>query len=120
MYAAASDAGVVGRPVLDAAGERIGQVSTLYVDVATGTVSFAGVTMIRRGRRRIVLVPLAGATLRDASITVSCGRQLARRAPSVRPGEALSADAEAGLFAHFDMPYRSGLPTAGRRLKPYR
>jgi len=51
--------------------------------------TFAGVAVIRRGRRRIVFVPLRGATLRPASITVTCGKLLARRAPSVRPGKTL-------------------------------
>ena len=118
MAAAAFDAEDVGREVLDAAGQRIGTVSELYLDVDTGAVSFAGVRMIRRGRRRTVLVPLVGATLRGTSVSVICGRQLARQAPTVRPGEMLPADAEPGLFAHFDMPYRSGSRSRGRRLQP--
>ena len=120
MSAPAIDADDVGREVLDAAGHRIGKVSTLYLDADTGVVSFAGVSMIRRGRRRTVLVPLAGATLRGSSLTVRCGRQLAWQAPTVRPGVMLPADAEPGLFAHFDMPYRSGVRAQGRRLEPLR
>lgn len=119
MRAAGFDDEVVGCAVLDAAGAHIGQVSTLYVDVDTGAVSFAGVAMIRRGRRRIVFMPLVGATLRRAALTLTCGKDLARRAPSVRPGEALPADVEADLFAHFDMPYGSRSPSDGRRLTPY-
>jgi hypothetical protein len=83
MSAAGFDAGVVGRTVRDAASDRIGQVSWLYLD--TGVVAFAGVAMIRRGRWRIVFVPLRDATLRPASITVTCGKLPAGRAPSVRP-----------------------------------
>jgi hypothetical protein len=37
--------------------------------------------MIRRAGRRIVFLPLAGAIVRPASITVACGELLARRAP---------------------------------------
>lgn len=113
------DAEIVGRAVLDAAGERIGQVSTLYLDGDTGRVLFAGVSMIRRGRRRVVLVPLADATLRRDSISVRCGKQLARRAPSMRPGDTLPVETEAALFAHYDMPYPTRVPGGGRRLKPY-
>lgn len=119
MSAAGFDTGVIGRVVLDAGGERIGQVSTLYLDLASGLVSFAGVAMIRRGRRRIVFVPLADATIGRASITVTCDKMLARRAPSVRPGETLPADAEADLFAHYDMPYLPREPRDGQRLKLY-
>jgi hypothetical protein len=119
MSAAGFDASVLGRAVVDAAGEHIGQVSALYLDRDTGVVSFAGVAMIRRGRRRIVLVPLAGATLGPASIAVTCGKLLARRAPSVRPGETLPSDAEPVLFAHYDMPYVPRKSSGGRRLTPY-
>jgi hypothetical protein len=108
------DADLIGRAVLDAAGDRIGNVSTLYVDADTGDVSFAGVTLIRRLRRRIVFVPLIGATLRRASITVRCGKQLARRATCVRHGQTLSAEGEAALFAHYDMPYE---PRGGHRVR---
>jgi hypothetical protein len=109
----------VGRTVLDAGGDCIGQVSTLYLDLDTGVVAFAGVAMIRRGRRRIVFVPLRGATLRPASITVACGKLLARRAVSVRPGQSLPVGAAADLFAHYDLPYVPPEPIGGRRLVPY-
>jgi len=121
MSAARYEADVVGRVVLDAGGERIGEVSALYVDTDTNVVSFAGVAMLRRGRRRVVFVPLDDSTLGTASITVRCGKELARRAPSIRPGEVLPADAEAELFAHYEIPYtpvqsRHG---QGHRLTPY-
>ena len=99
------DPDAVGRQVLDARGERIGQLCSLYLDTETSAVSFGGVLMLRRGRRRIVLVPLSGATVDADAVTVKCGKELARRAPSVRAGQLLPADAEPGLFAHYDMPY---------------
>jgi hypothetical protein len=113
------DADVVGREVLDAGGEHIGQVSSLYRDADTGEVSFAGVAMLRRGRRRVVFVPLDDALLSRASITVRCGKQLARRAPSVRPGEMLGAEAEADLFAHYEIAYLPAEAADRRRLVPY-
>jgi hypothetical protein len=119
LSAAGYQADVVGHVVLDAGGERIGQVSTLYVDTDTNLVSFAGVAMLRRGRRRVVFVPLADATVSKASITVRCGKELARRAPSVRPGEVLPADAEAELFAHYEIPYAPVESRHGHRLTPY-
>ena len=107
---------LLGRAVFDARGERIGQLTTLYIDPDTGAVSFGGVGMLRRGRRRIVLVPLIDATIGSASITVKCGKELARRAPSVRPGQMLPAEAEPGLFAHYDIPHV--LEPTERRLTP--
>ena len=78
-------ADIVGRAVLDPGGEGIGQLIDLYADTETGEVSFAGVAMIRRGRRRLVFVSLTDARIGPASVTVKCGKELARRAPSVRP-----------------------------------
>jgi hypothetical protein len=105
----------VGRAVFDPGGERIGPLIDLYADTGTGAVSFAGVAMIRRGRRRLVFVSLTDASIGPASVTVKCGKELARRAPSVRRGETLPAAAEPALFAHYDIPYLSQ-ETKGRRL----
>jgi hypothetical protein len=107
----------LGRTVVDPLGDRIGEIATLYSDVDTGVVSFGGVSMLRRGRRRVVLVSFVDATLSVGSIAVKCGRELARRAPSVRPGDELAADGERALFAHYDLPYAAD--TARRRLAPF-
>jgi hypothetical protein len=106
-------ADIVGRAVFDAGGERIGQLVDLYADTQTGEVCFAGVAMIRRGRRRLVFVSLTDASIDAASVIVQCGKELARRAPSVRMGETLPADAEPALFAHYEIPYAS--PDTQRR-----
>jgi sporulation protein YlmC with PRC-barrel domain len=115
---AAIDADTVGRAVLDARGERIGQLSDLYADVDSGKVSFGGVTLVRHGRRRVVFVALADATVSPNAVTVKCGKDLARRAPSVRPGESLPAEAEQALFAHYDIPWAASDRVA-RRLTPF-
>lgn len=96
---------IAGRAVLAAGGERIGRLVDMYADIESGAVLFAGVALVRRGRRRLVLVSLAGARLGRGSVTVQCGKDLARRAPSIRPGERLTAAAEPALFAHYDIPY---------------
>jgi hypothetical protein len=109
---------IVGRKVLDARGERIGHLASLYLDTDTGTVSFAGVAMLRHGRRRLVFVPLADATVGPSAVTVKCGKELARRSPSVRPGHSLPAETEPALFAHYDLAYApaGSRPRSGRRL----
>lgn len=96
---------VIGRTLYAASGNRLGRLVKLYDDTDTGDITFGAVAMIRRGRRRIVFVPLTGATIEATSVTVRCGEQLARRAPSIRPGQTLPADSEATLFAHYDLPY---------------
>ena len=106
MDAAELTPDLIGHDVLDAAGQRLGRLDSLYCDVDTPTVAFAAVAMIRRGRRRLVFVPLAGATLDEASVTLRCGALLARRAPQVRPGQGLPVELEADLYRHYDIAYR--------------
>ena len=110
---------LLGLAVFAAGGERIGRLVDVYADIESGAVLFAGVAMVRRGRRRLVFVSLAGARLGRKSVTVQCGKDLARRAPSVRPGETLPADAEPALFAHYEIPYTT-LDAQRARLRPCR
>jgi len=109
------DATALGQPVFDALGQQIGPLAALYADARTGGVMFGGVHMLRRGRRRLVFVSLSEATVGPSSVTVRCGKELVRRAPSVRPGERLPVDEEQALFVHYELPVppRSG---DGRRL----
>jgi hypothetical protein len=106
---------LIGHPVLDAAGGSLGVLTSLFADVDTGQIVFGGITMIRRGRRRIVFVPLASAHVSGQTITLRCGGQLVRRAPNVQPGRRLHADDERGLYDHYEMPY-SPVATGRRRL----
>lgn len=105
---------LVGRDVLDAAGQRLGRVDSLYRDVEDPHIVFAAVAMIRRGRRRLVFVSLVGATTSAESVTVQCGALLARRAPQTRPGRGLPVELEADLYRHYDIPYRRREHSAAR------
>ena len=107
---------IVGRDVFDARGERLGRLDSLYRDRDNVAVCFGAVAMLRRGRRRLVYMPLVDATIAPDSVTLRCGAELARRAPQTRPGQRLPADAELGLYNHFDIPFRP-TPTPGRRLQ---
>ncbi|TAM92164.1 MAG: PRC-barrel domain containing protein [Jatrophihabitans sp.] len=107
---------LIGRDVLDAAGQRLGRVDSLYRDFDTPDLAFAAVAMIRRGWRRLVFVPLAGATLGEASVMLRCGALLARRAPQVRPGCGLPVEREADLYRHYDIAYRPRERGAARLL----
>lgn len=114
MSEAGLTADMTGRTVFGADGERLGELVDLYADTKTGAVTFAGVAMIRRGRRRTVSVSLSDAGIAAGSVTVQWGKELARRAPSVRMGQALPADAEPALFSYLSSR------THGRRLVPCR
>jgi hypothetical protein len=118
---------MIGWPVKDGLRRRLGHLASLYVDVETKggpgiateaeTACFAGVAMLRRGRRRIVFVSLDGATVGSECITLACGGQLARTGPNVHVGRPLPADAEQELFTHYGLRYSP--PSDGvRRLIP--
>lgn len=106
MDAADTTPKLVGRDVLDAAGQRLGRVDSLYRDLDAPDLVFAAVAMIRRGRRRLVFVPLTGAIIKPESVSLRCGALLARRAPQVRPGSGLPVELEADLYRHYDIAYR--------------
>jgi hypothetical protein len=112
-----SDKALIGCTVHDAAGATLGPLTVLYADAETGEVGYAGITMIRRGRRRTVIVPLDGARTEGRTVTVRCGRQLVRRAPNMQLGRRLPAEAEPRLYALYEVPYKA---PAGRtrRLHP--
>lgn len=116
MDAAEFTVELIGHDVLDAAGQRLGRVGSLYRDVDTPDLMFAAVAMIRRGRRRLVFVPLVGAFLQPESVTLRCGALLARRAPQVRPGCGLPVEREADLYRHYDIAYRPRERGAARLL----
>jgi len=108
---------MLGRAVFDGRGERLGNLAALYADTDTDAIAFASVAMLRRGRRRLVFVPLVGARIEPDSITLRCGKQLVCSAPSTQAGHPLPADAEPTLFAHYDLPYTPAT-SAARRLAP--
>ncbi len=108
---------LIGCTVLDATGSALGPLTALYADADTGRTVFGGIAMIRRGRRRTVFAPLHGAYVAGRTITLRCGGLLVRRAPNVRAGRGLPADAEPDLYTHYDMTYAPSA-TASRRLRP--
>ena len=116
MDAAGVTVELIGRDVLDAAGQRLGRVDSLYRDVDTPDLAFAAVAMIRRGRRRLVFMPLTGAIIKPESVSLRCGALLARRAPQVRPGCGLPVELEADLYRHYDIAYRPRERGAARLL----
>lgn len=110
-------ADLVGRAVFDVRGHRIGPLVSVYADADSDATLFGGVRVRVHGRRRVVFVSLVDATIKATSLTVKCGKDYARSAPSVPVGASLEADAEPSLFAHYDIAYRPAGRT-GRRLSP--
>lgn len=104
-----------GHDVVDRDGRRIGVLESVYVDTATDEPSFATVTVGLPTRRRLVFVPLAGATVGPGRLTVVHDKDLVKQAPSIGTDGELLATEEPAVFAHYGLDYKTGA-TGERRL----
>ncbi|AZS84607.1 PRC-barrel domain-containing protein [Streptomyces griseoviridis] len=97
-----------GHDVVDPSGSKIGTLESVYVDTATDEPSFATVTVGLLGRRRLVFVPLAGATVAPDQLIVIHDKDTVKQAPSIdTDGELLATD-EPAVFAHYALEYTTG------------
>ncbi|MFJ2604243.1 PRC-barrel domain-containing protein [Streptomyces sp. NPDC091279] len=97
-----------GHDVVDREGQKIGALESIYVDTATDTPSFATVTVGLPTRRRLVFVPLSGATVGPAYLKVAHDKNLVRESPWIdTDGELLATD-EPKVFAHYALDYTTG------------
>lgn len=97
-----------GKSVVDRDGGKIGALEAVYVDTGSDEPSFATVEVGLPGRKRLVFVPLAGATVAPAHVKVQIDKKQAKNAPSIdTDGELLAAD-EPGIFEHYGLAYAPG------------
>jgi hypothetical protein len=107
-----------GHDVVDVRGDKIGSLEAVYFDTATDQPAFATVQVGMVGRRRLVFVPLAGATVSPNNVRVSVERKVARRAPAIGTDGQLAAADEPAVFEHYGLTYQlgsSGERRLGRR-----
>jgi uncharacterized protein YrrD len=97
----------IGREVLDADGESLGNLAEIYFDVETDEPQFGVVvhgTLIHHRR----FVPLAGVVVGPDSIQVGVGGDQVKSAPN--------ADDESALYHHYRLNYVAPDRESGRRL----
>jgi hypothetical protein len=97
-----------GRDVVGGDGHRIGTLESIYVDTATDQPSFATVTLGLPTRRRLVFVPLIGATVGPGYLRVTHSRDEVRAAPSIGVDGELPAGDEPAVFEHYRLTYTPG------------
>jgi hypothetical protein len=107
-----------GHDVVDPDGRKIGLLESVYVDTATDSPSFATVTVGLPTRRRLVFVPLDGATVGPGYLRVAHGRNLVKKAPSIGTDDVLPAEDEPGVFAHYELDYVPGVKGERRLARP--
>ncbi|MEU1627658.1 PRC-barrel domain-containing protein [Streptomyces sp. NPDC020096] len=97
-----------GHDVVDDEGKKIGFLESVYVDTATDQPTFATVTTGIPIRRRLVFVPLAGATVGPSYLRVRYPKSQVKDAPWIGTDGELLATQEAAVFAHYNLEYRTG------------
>jgi uncharacterized protein (TIGR02271 family) len=102
-----------GREIVDADGQRVGQLDELYLDHET-EAEWAAVRTGLFGSKQS-FVPLQGAQPQGGRVRVAFSKKQIRDAPRIDPDGELSQDEEATLYGHYGMSYSesrsdSGLP----------
>ena len=97
-----------GHDVVDDAGHKVGTLESVYVDTGTDQPAFATVTVGLPTRRRLVFVPLSGATVGPGYLKVIHPKGLVRAASSIDTDGELPASQEAAVFEHYELAYQPG------------
>jgi hypothetical protein len=106
----------LGRLMIDRDGNRIGEITDIYLDNETGRPEWA---VVRTGLfgLRSTFVPLAEAIETGEQVQVRHQRGQVKDAPNIEPNGQLSAAEEAELYRHYELDYDAvaadGGPPAG-------
>ncbi len=108
-----------GRTLIGSDGEKIGKVSEIYEDPATGKAEWATVSSGLFGNKSN-FVPLTGASRNGEDIHAQVTKAQVKDAPGVADDDDLSEQEERRLFEHYGVPYTTegtttaqGSPPAG-------
>jgi uncharacterized protein (TIGR02271 family) len=114
----------LGRTMVDLAGDKIGQITDIYLDDDTGQPEWALVNTGLVGTKA-TFVPLSEAQGTGDTVQVPYEKAQVKDAPGMQADGQLSHDEEAELYRHYGLDYgdahsESGLPagTTGRGLDP--
>jgi PRC-barrel domain len=97
-----------GHDVVDSGGHKIGTLESVYVDTGTDHPAFATVTVGLPTRRRLVFVPLTGATVGPGYLKVGYDKRQVKDAPSIDTDGELPAGDEEAVFKHYGLSYQPG------------
>src|SRR5579875_3528854 len=102
-----------GRTMVGADGEKIGKISEIYEDPATGKAEWATVNTGLFGTKSN-FVPLAGATPEGEDVRAGVTKDQVKDAPGVESDGELSEQEERRLFEHYGVPYTSAGSTTAQ------
>ncbi|GAB3605726.1 PRC-barrel domain-containing protein [Conyzicola nivalis] len=99
----------IGLPVVDAEGSKVGSFESIYFETSTEQPAFAAVHVGILGGQKLVFVPLNGAVVAPKYLKVLFDKKLIKDAPSITTDGELEAAREPELYAHFGLPYSTGV-----------
>lgn len=102
---------VQGGTVYDSTGDKVGKVSSVYLDDSSGQPAFATVSTGMFGSRES-FVPLRGATVRGDEIHVPYSKDMIKDAPNIDADAHVSEAEEAELFRYYDYQGSTGADTS--------
>lgn len=91
----------MGRPVLDSAGEKIGEVTDVYLDEDTNSPEWLAV----RAEAGTHLVPLISAMPGGDGISVGFTKAQVVESPAVEADELISTKEEGSLYKYYGLQY---------------
>jgi uncharacterized protein (TIGR02271 family) len=97
--------------VIDANGNKVGKVSTIYLDNENGLPEWAAVKSGVFGNHE-TLVPLAEAQAENDALSVPYSKDAIKNAPHWDPSQELSIEDEKQLFDHYGVSYSGATVTA--------
>src|SRR4051812_19671562 len=105
---------VIGQPLVDREGNKIGKISDVYLDQQTGKPEWATVKTGLFGMHES-FVPIQGISQSDDQISVPVAADQVKDAPRIEPDGQLSQEQEAELYSYYGYDYsdeysESGLP----------
>jgi uncharacterized protein (TIGR02271 family) len=102
-----------GRTMVGSDGEKIGKISDVYEDPATGQMDWATVSSGLFGTKSN-FVPLAGASPDGENVRANVTKDQVKDAPGVEDDGDLSEAEEQRLFEHYGVPYTSAGSTTAQ------
>ena len=101
----------IGRHALDNSGQKVGSVSDIYLDDATGQPEWLAVLTGLFGTR-VSFVPLSKCKEVEEDIELGYEKSLVKDAPRVDADGELSVEEEEQLYRHYGLPYEPRLVAA--------
>ncbi|AGI88999.1 PRC-barrel domain containing protein [Streptomyces albidoflavus] len=94
--------------VVDAEGNKIGTLESVYVDTVSDSPFMIGIVIGLPTRRRITFAPLENAVVAPSYVKVAWPKQLVKEAPTISTDGELLAEEERGIFDHYGLEFGVG------------